>query len=106
MIGLVHTAGSFVRFQPQSAEFQRQVGGDVEVVLETALLTRSTLTEGDWLSVAHGGQKYDLRVQQLQPAPQVSVIGEVGVTPHHVDMHMHRTVQATALQDRWCRLAQ
>lgn len=68
-------AGSFVRFQPQTADFQRQVGPDIETVLEQALLTRSTLTEGDWVSVAHADRQYDLRVQGLRPAGQVSVIG-------------------------------
>ena len=74
MLAACH-AGSFVRFQPQTAAFQKQVGAEVETVLEQALLTRSTLTEGDWVSVVHSDQQFDLRVQQLQPASQVSVIG-------------------------------
>lgn len=70
------SAGTFVRFQPQSADFQKEVGADVETVLEQTLLTRSTLTEGDWVAVSHAERQWDLRVQQLQPAAQVSVIGQ------------------------------
>ena len=76
IIAACHGAGTFVRFQPKDAGFQQAVAQDIETVLESTLLTRSTLTEGDWLSVTHQDRLWALRVQQLQPASQVSVIGE------------------------------
>lgn len=65
-----------MRFQPRDADFQREVGDGIEGLLEQALLTRSTLTEGDWVRAQQGDRAWDLRVQQLRPDPQVSVIGE------------------------------
>ena len=44
-------------------------------MLEATLARHSVLSVGDWVSVEHGGSTYDLRVQQLRPAPAVSVIG-------------------------------
>lgn len=61
-------------FQPRSASFQQDVGEDIRGVLEAALLQHSCLTQGDWLSVPHGGQQYDLRICELHPEPAVSVI--------------------------------
>ncbi|KAL4856793.1 General transcription factor IIH subunit 2 [Chlorella vulgaris] len=61
-------------FQPRSASFQQDVGEDIRGVLEAALLQHSCLTQGDWLSVQHGGQQYDLRICELHPEPAVSVI--------------------------------
>lgn len=69
-------AGTYCRLQPLQADFHQDVRENVREVLEAALFTHSTLTEGDWISVDFGGRAYDLRVQQLEPAPQVSVIGE------------------------------
>jgi Ubiquitin fusion degradation protein UFD1 len=68
--------GTYCRLQPLTADFHQDVSHDVRDVLEAALLTHSTLTEGDLVSVDFGGKAYDLRVQQLQPEPQISVIGE------------------------------
>ena len=69
-------AGTYVRFQPRSADFQRDVGADLEQVLSAAMLTRSTLTEGQWVQVEHAGTVYSLKVLSLQPAPAVSIVGE------------------------------
>ena len=65
-----------MRFQPRSADFQRDVGADLEQVLSAAMLTRSTLTEGQWVQVEHAGTVYSLKVLSLQPAPAVSIVGE------------------------------
>ena len=65
-----------MRLQPQTADFQKQVGDSVEDVLVAALSARSTITQGDWLAVDFADGHYQLRVQQLQPARQVSVIGD------------------------------
>jgi hypothetical protein len=37
-------------------------------------MQQTTLTEGDWIHVLHGGKEYALRVLELQPAPAVSLI--------------------------------
>ncbi|KAK9833421.1 hypothetical protein WJX81_003671 [Elliptochloris bilobata] len=66
--------GVYARLQPAVAEFQKEVGGDVREVLEAALARHSTLSEGDWLTAAHAGRSYELRVQKLHPAAAVSVI--------------------------------
>ncbi|EIE20461.1 hypothetical protein COCSUDRAFT_43901 [Coccomyxa subellipsoidea C-169] len=66
--------GEYVRFQPWSADFQREVGGDVRAVLEAALERHSTLSEGDWISVPFAGTAFDLTVQKLRPGRAVSVI--------------------------------
>lgn len=42
----------------------QEVGDDVRQVLEDALHTHCTLTEGDTLVVPHGDKKYDLRVSE------------------------------------------
>jgi ubiquitin fusion degradation protein 1 len=67
-------AGERAVFQPRSASFQQDVGEDIRGVLEAALLQHSCLTQGDWLSVPHGGQQYDLRICELHTEPAVSVI--------------------------------
>lgn len=64
-----------MRFQPRSADFQKEVGGDVRAVLEAALERHSTLSEGDWISVPFAGTAFDLTVQKLRPGRAVSVIG-------------------------------
>ncbi|KAK9824172.1 hypothetical protein WJX72_008287 [[Myrmecia] bisecta] len=66
--------GTYARFQPRTADFQKEVAESVEAVLEAALATHCALTEGDWIRVPFGGKDYDLRVQKLKPEPQVSVI--------------------------------
>lgn len=71
-------AGERAVFQPRSATFQADVGEDIRAVLEAALRQHSCLARGDWLSVPHGGQRYDLRVSDLQPEPAVSVIDTGG----------------------------
>lgn len=43
--------GTYVRFQPRTADFQREVGDAVGEVLTAALFTHSVLTEGDWIQV-------------------------------------------------------
>ena len=54
--------------------FQEGVGPHVREVLEQALSTHSCLHEGDWVEVQHEGQVYDLRVRELRPQAQVSII--------------------------------
>ena len=65
-----------MRLQPMTAAFQKLVGDSVEDVLVAALSARSTITEGDWLGVDFADSHYQLRVQQLRPSRQVSVIGD------------------------------
>ena len=72
--------GTFARFQPATADFQKDVGAEMEAVLEAALHARSSLSQGDWVNAQHAGQSYALRVQHLQPEAAVSVIGESGST--------------------------
>lgn len=47
---------------------------DVRSVLERSLMTCCTLTENQWVEVEHEGTQYNLKVQELQPAPQVSIL--------------------------------
>jgi len=68
-------AGVYARLQPATADFQKEVGGDVREVLEAALARHSTLCEGDWLTAEHAGRAFELHVQKLRPARAVSVIG-------------------------------
>lgn len=72
----VHCAGTYVKFQPRQAAFQKELRDGVSDALEGALHARSALSVGDWLSLQHGGVSYHLRVLELQPSPSVSVIGE------------------------------
>ncbi len=69
-------AGEYVRFQPRTADFQKEVGPDVRAVLEAALERHSTLSEGDWISIPFADRTFDLTVQKLRPGRAVSVIGE------------------------------
>ena len=48
----------------------------MEDTLVAALSKRSALSEGDWITVEVQGAAHRLRVQQLKPKPQVSVIGK------------------------------
>ena len=71
-----YAAGTFARFQPATADFQKEVGADMEAVLEAALHARSSLSQGDWVEAHHAGRSYALCVQHLEPEAAVSVIGE------------------------------
>ncbi len=75
------SAGTFAKFQPATADFQKEVGADMEGVLEAALHARSSLSQGDWVDAQHAGRSFALRVQQLQPEAAVSVIG--APSSHH-----------------------
>ena len=74
-IAFARLAGSYVRFQPRLADFQRDTGDAVGDALTAALLTHAALSEGDWVEVPLGDATYDLRVLELRPSPAVSVIG-------------------------------
>ena len=69
-------AGTYVRLQPETSDFQKVAGDATEDILVNALSKRSALSEGDRLSVEIGDAIYWLRVQQLKPKPHVSVIGK------------------------------
>ena len=64
-----------MQVQPEVKHFQQAVEDQVEQVLETALRARSTLTQGDCLSIPFADEVFRLRVTSLAPDPQVSVIG-------------------------------
>lgn len=66
--------GTRVVFQPRSAHFQSAVGDDLRDVLERCMLQHSCLTVGDWVTVEHDGEEFDLRVKELEPEHSVSVI--------------------------------
>ena len=53
------------------------MGDGVEQVLQAAMFTHSTLTQGEWVQVSHGGTQHDLKVLTLKPESAVSVIGEL-----------------------------
>ncbi len=65
----------YARFQPRTADFQKDVGDDMRATLEAALARHSTLTEGAWISVPFADQAFELLVQKLRPGRAVSVIG-------------------------------
>ena len=77
-----------MRFQPRSADFQKAVGEGVEHVLQASMFTHSTLTEGEWVQIAHKGTLHDLKVLSLQPGPAVSIIGEPA--RQDISKHDHR----------------
>jgi ubiquitin fusion degradation protein 1 len=71
--------GAFVAFSPATRAFHEQAaaaGVDLRAVLESALAARSTLTVGEWVEVelGGGGAPHALRVAELRPEPQVSLI--------------------------------
>lgn len=66
--------GTRAVFQPRSAEFQSKIGDDIRDVLENCLLQHSCLTVGDWVTVKHEGEDFDLQVKELEPEFSVSVI--------------------------------
>lgn len=68
--------GTFARLQPETSEFQKVAADSMEDVLVAALSKRSALSEGDLLDVELGDAVFRLRVQQLKPKPQISVIGK------------------------------
>ena len=68
-------AGTFVRLQPETADFQKAAAEVMEDVLVAAIFKRSALSRGDWIDVDVHGTNHRLKVQQLQPKHQVSVIG-------------------------------
>ena len=96
-------AGTYVRFQPRSAGFQEHVGDGVEQVLQAAMFTHSTLTEGEWVQVSHGGAQHDLKVLALKPESAVSVIGELRL---HDCVPWHWQEHAMLLCDIVCQFVQ
>ena len=68
-------AGTFVRLQPTVAHFHQEAGEAMEDILVAALSKRSAISVGDTVVVESAGDTFELTVQQLRPAPQVSVIG-------------------------------
>lgn len=66
--------GTRVVFQPRSADFQSKIGDDIREVLESCLLQHSCLTIGDWVTVQHEGEEFQLQVKELEPEFSVSVI--------------------------------
>lgn len=65
-----------MRFQPRSADFQKAVGEVMEHALQASMFTHSTLTEGEWVQIAHEGAVHDVKVLTLQPEAAVSIIGK------------------------------
>ncbi|GLI69109.1 hypothetical protein VaNZ11_013656 [Volvox africanus] len=66
--------GSYVRLQPMCHGFHDALGDGLREALEAELMGHSTLTEGDWITVGHGGRDWPLRVQELQPNDAISVL--------------------------------
>ncbi|KAG2499965.1 hypothetical protein HYH03_002250 [Edaphochlamys debaryana] len=66
--------GDYVRLQPMSHGFHEAMGEGLREALEGELLSHSTLTEGDWVTVTADGRDWPLRVQELTPCPAVSVL--------------------------------
>lgn len=62
--------GERVVLQPRAASFQGEVGAGLREALEAVLGARSTLTEGDSVSVG----AHVLRVRELHPEGQVSLL--------------------------------
>lgn len=74
---VVDVIGTYVRFQPRSAEFQEALGGVMEQALQASMFTHSTLTEGEWVQIGHEGTMHYVKVLTLQPEAAVSIIGEM-----------------------------
>lgn len=76
--------GVSARVQPELSKFQTSVG-NIKALLEHELLLRTTLTEGDRITVrGDDDQMYVLRVVELQPEQAVSLIDtdlEVDILP-------------------------
>ncbi|GMH35773.1 hypothetical protein BSKO_03641 [Bryopsis sp. KO-2023] len=76
--------GKYARFQPVRYGFHEAIGDEMRSVLEGALMTHCTLTEGDYLELHHNGVLHELKVVELEPRSAVSVMDtdlEVDVTP-------------------------
>jgi ubiquitin fusion degradation protein 1 len=96
--------GLFARFSPATRAFHEQAaatGVDLRSVLEAALTARSTLTVGEWVEVELGdGAPHALRVAELRPEPQVSLIDtdmEADVGPSlEAEAHVREREEAEA----------
>lgn len=74
--------GEYAKLQPMEKAFQQV--DDIKAGLESALLTRCTLTEGDVVSVSDGETLHELRVLELKPTSAVSIVEtdlEVDIAP-------------------------
>ncbi|KAL1507323.1 hypothetical protein AB1Y20_008169 [Prymnesium parvum] len=65
--------GTSAKVQPELSAFQADVS-DIKALLESELMLRTTLTEGDRIIVRSGEESYVLRVVELLPEPAVSLI--------------------------------
>ncbi|CAN6445693.1 unnamed protein product [Victoria cruziana] len=64
--------GTYAKLQPDTMGFS-----DIpnhKAVLETSLRQHATLSQGDILTVSHGGLNYKLKVLELKPSSSVSVL--------------------------------
>ncbi|KAG2450221.1 hypothetical protein HYH02_000322 [Chlamydomonas schloesseri] len=68
--------GDYVRLQPMSHGFHEAMGDLLKEALEAEMMTLSTLSEGDWITVNQpdDGKEWPLRVQELRPGAAVSVL--------------------------------
>ncbi|KAG2442639.1 hypothetical protein HXX76_002723 [Chlamydomonas incerta] len=68
--------GDYVRLQPMSHGFHEALGDLLKEALEAEMMTLSTLSEGDWITVhqPNTGREWPLRVQELLPGAAVSVL--------------------------------
>lgn len=64
--------GTYAKLQPEGRDFADVLNH--KAVLETELRQHASLTEGDLLTVQHGGVEYGLRVLELKPQRCVSVL--------------------------------
>lgn len=64
--------GKYAKLQPEGRDFA--VVLNHKAVLETELRQHASLTQGDLLTVQHGGVEYGLRVLELKPQTSVSVL--------------------------------
>lgn len=64
--------GTYAKLQPEGRDFADVLNH--KAVLETELRQHASLSEGDLLTVQHGGAEYGLRVLELKPQSNVSVL--------------------------------
>lgn len=64
--------GTYAKLQPEGRDFADVLNH--KAVLETELRQHASLTQGDLLTVQHGGVDYGLRVLELKPQSYVSVL--------------------------------
>ena len=64
--------GTYAKLQPEGRDFADVLNH--KAVLETELRQHASLTQGDLLTVQHGGVDYGLRVLELKPQNYVSVL--------------------------------